>query len=93
MPSCCKERLDKALPRADPEVCLVIWELGTPVDAAAFPECPDKHLGSRAEIRLAPRAVAFRGPAAPVGRAEVPAEVARQEAVAGEEAADSRARP
>jgi hypothetical protein len=53
------------------------------VDAAAFPECPDKHLGSRA--------VAFQVPAE---RAAVPAEVVRQEgAVAGEEAADSRAKP
>ena len=52
------------------------------VGAAAFPECPDKHLGSRA--------VAFQVPAE---RAAVPAEVVRQEEVAGEEAADSRAKP
>ena len=68
--------------------------MGTLVDAAAFPECPDKHLGSRAEIPLALKAAAFQGPAVPVERAEVPAEVVRQEGeVAGEEGADSRAKP
>jgi hypothetical protein len=43
---------------------------------------------------LAFRAAAFQGPAVPVERAEVPAEVVRQqEEVAGEEAADSRGKP